>query len=98
MYYPFYRDSLRNGQYTTKYESQLSIPICLHEMDSTQKYKLGKYLLAATRNPLQNCFWPPPFTCSATSLFALSLSYIYIYFIYITCSMLATYFGSCSPF
>lgn len=97
MYYPFYRDSLRNGQYTTKYESQLSIPICLHEMDSTQKYKLGKYLLAATRNPLQNCFRPPPFTCSATSIFALSLSCIFFFF-YITCSMLATYFGSCSPF
>ena len=74
---PFYRDSLRNGQYTTKYESQLSIPIRLHEMDSTQKYKLGKYLLAATRNPLQNCFQPPPFTCSATSLFALSLLYFF---------------------
>ena len=73
MYYPFYRDSLRTGQYTTKYKSQLSIPICLHEMDSTQKYKLGKCLLASTRNPLQNCFQPPPFTCSASSLFALSL-------------------------
>ena len=96
MYYPFYRDSLRNGQYTTKYKSQLSIPICLHEMDSTQKYKLGKCLLASTRNPLQNCFQPPPFTCSASSLFALSLSLVFFFFI--TCSMLATYFGSCSPF
>ena len=40
-----------------------------------------KYLLAAARNPLHNCFWPPPFTCSATSLFALSLSLVFFFFL-----------------
>lgn len=69
---PFYRHGLRNGWYTAKYESPLSLPICLHEMGPIYQYTLGKYFLAATSNPFQNCFRPPPFTCSATSLFALS--------------------------